>query len=73
MNNNPKTKQEAPYQKNSVSNPRGFQDPYEQICEYLGLNYLGSSFIYSGTERDLFLKNNIYYIKKARSILEIAF
>ena len=55
------------------SYPRGFEDTFEQICEYLSLNYLGSSFIYSGTERDLFLKNNIYYIKKARSILGIAF
>lgn len=53
------------------SYPRGFEDIFEQICDYLGMNYLGSSFIYSGTENTEFLENNNSQIKKATSILKI--
>ena len=35
------------------------------------MKYLGSSFIYSGTENDQFLDNNASYIAQAKKILEI--
>lgn len=53
------------------SYPRGFEDTFEQICEYLGMEYLGSSFIYSGTEDVDFLEKNIVHIEKARLKLGI--
>jgi multimeric flavodoxin WrbA len=46
------------------SYPRGFEDIFAQICEYLGMEYLGTSFFYSGTANDEFLQNNIAYIEK---------
>lgn len=53
------------------SYPRGFEDIFEQICEYLDMKYLGASFVYSGTENTEFLKNNIAQIEKARVTLGI--
>jgi multimeric flavodoxin WrbA len=53
------------------SYPRGFEDTFEQICDYLGMKYLGSSFVYSGAEDDRFLKNNPAQISRAKAILEI--
>lgn len=53
------------------SYPRGFEDTWQQICDYLGMEYLGSSFVYSGTEDEQFLKNNAVHIAKARNILKI--
>lgn len=53
------------------SYPKGFEDTWQQICDYLGMKYLGSSFVYSGTENDQFLKNNAAHIAKAKAILEI--
>ena len=41
------------------------------IFRVLGMEYLGSSFIYSGTEDEQFLKNNAVHIAKARDILKI--
>lgn len=53
------------------SYPIGFEATFEQLCDYLGMEYLGTSFIYSGTENLEFLKNNIIHIEKAKSILSI--
>ena len=55
-----------------TSLPRGFEDPFEQTCEYLGMNYSGTSFIYSGTTNDEFLKNNIHQFQKFRSGLALS-
>lgn len=52
------------------SYPVGFEDLFEQMCEYLGMNYLGTSFIYSGNENEKFLENNIQQIKKAQAVLK---
>lgn len=54
------------------SYPRGFEDMFEQICKYLGMKYLGSSFICSGTEDNEFVRNNVAQIEKARTILGLA-
>ena len=51
------------------SYPKGFEDTWRQICDYLGMNYLGSSFVYSGTEDKQFLKNNAAHIAKAKAII----
>lgn len=55
----------------NTSYPRGFEDTFEQICEYLGMHYLGTSFVYSGTENLEFLNNNIAQIEKAQKILQL--
>lgn len=49
-----------------TSYPKGFEELFEQMCEYLGMEYLGTSFIYSGTENADFLQNNIANIEKAK-------
>ncbi|WP_115332981.1 flavodoxin family protein [Legionella busanensis] len=48
------------------SYPRGFEDIFEQICEYIGMEYLGSSFFYSGIENAEFLQNNILHVEKMK-------
>lgn len=53
------------------SYPRGFEDIFEQICEYLTMQYLGSCFVYTGTENAEFLNNNISQIEKLRLVLGI--
>lgn len=53
------------------SYPRGFEDTFQQICTYLGMQYLGTRFIYSGTENPEFLKNNAIHRAEAQSILGI--
>ena len=50
------------------SYPRGFEDIFAQICQYLGIEYLGTSFIYSGADNQEFLTNNQNEIQKAKSI-----
>ena len=52
-----------------TSYPGAFEEIFSQMCEYLGMEYLGTSFIYSGTEREEFLQNNEANIKKAKSII----
>jgi len=52
-----------------TSIPRGFEDTFQQTCEYLGIKYLGTSFIYSGTEQVQFLANNTVEISKAKEVL----
>lgn len=54
-----------------TSYPDGFERILEQICEYLGMEYLGSSFVYSGTQNEEFLENNKAQIDKAKLILKI--
>lgn len=51
------------------SYPRGFEDTFEQICAYLGMEYLGSSFIYSGTEHEEYLEQNKAQADKAKLLL----
>lgn len=53
----------------STSLPNGFEEVFAQTCEYLGIYYLGTSFIYSGTKNENFLKNNQLELKKAKSLL----
>ena len=53
------------------SYPMGFENTFEQICEYMGMEYLGTSFIYSGTENLEFLINNISQVEKAKLMLNI--
>ena len=53
------------------SYPRGFEDTWQQICDYFGMSYLGASFIYSGVDNNQYLKNNIDHIAKAKAVLEI--
>lgn len=53
----------------STSIPRGFVDTFQQTCEYLGIEYLGTSFVYSGTEDAQFLANNTDEISKAKEVL----
>ncbi|MBA4119008.1 MAG: FMN reductase [Candidatus Puniceispirillum sp.] len=40
------------------SYPQGFEDTFKQICDYLGMAYLGSSFFYSGSVNQEYLTNN---------------
>jgi hypothetical protein len=53
------------------SYPRGFKDTFEQMCDYLGVTYLGTSFIYSRTDNSEFLNNNAVYIKKGQRALNL--
>lgn len=52
----------------NTSLPRGFEDAFEQTCQYLGMEYKGTSFIYCGTEPELEKINNTE-ITKARGVL----
>jgi multimeric flavodoxin WrbA len=52
------------------SYPKGFEETFSQICAYLGMNYWGTSFIYSGIENKAFLKNNRAHIERAQGILK---
>ena len=54
-----------------TSYPKGFEDTFMQICDYLGIKYLGTSFIYSGLENIEFLANNLKQIAKAKTALKI--
>lgn len=54
-----------------TSYPNGFDGLFEQICEYLCMEYLGSSCIYSGAENEEFVKANQMHIEKARVVLRI--
>jgi multimeric flavodoxin WrbA len=53
------------------SYPKGFEDTFEQICEYLGMEYLGSSFVYSGTKHGQYLEQNKAQADKAKLKLGI--
>jgi multimeric flavodoxin WrbA len=48
--------------------PKGFEDAFEQTCQYLGIEYLGTSFIYSEIENQKLLDNNKNEIEKAKLI-----
>jgi multimeric flavodoxin WrbA len=54
------------------SYPKGFEDTFEQICEYLGMEYLGTSFIYSGTKHEDYLEKNKAHTDNAKLKLGIA-
>jgi multimeric flavodoxin WrbA len=52
--------------------PKGFEDTFSQICEYLGMDYLGTSFIYGGDTNKEFLEYNnseIERVKKTASYI----
>lgn len=51
-----------------ATQPKGFEDSFEQTFNYLNMPYLGTSFIYSGTENAQFLKNNQSELEKAKAI-----
>lgn len=53
------------------SYPKGFEDTFEQICEYLGIEYLGSSGVYSGTKNEEYLSQNKAEVDKAKLKLGI--
>lgn len=52
-----------------ASYPKGFEYPFQQTCDYLGIKYLGTSMVYVGEENQEFLNNNKDEIAKARSSL----
>ena len=52
------------------SYPKGFEEIFEQMCDYLDMPYLGTSFIYSGTANKKFLDNNAAHIEKAKKNFE---
>ena len=52
----------------STSMPEGFEKPFSQTCEYMGIKYEGCSFIYHGNDPKL-LENNLKEIEKARALL----
>lgn len=52
----------------NTSLPAGFEKPFEQTCNYMGIEYKGCSFIYAGN--DVALKNqNEAQIQKAKDII----
>lgn len=56
-----------------ISLPKGFEDAFSQTCEYLGIEYLGTSFIYIGDDEyqdEQFTEHNCQEIIKAQSILK---
>jgi multimeric flavodoxin WrbA len=55
-----------------TSLPKGFEDTFEQTCQYLGIEYLGTSFVYVGADGGQFRQNNQQAIEKAKLILSIA-
>ena len=54
------------------SYPKGFEDIFDQLCEYLGITYLGSAFVYSGSEETTFLENNKIHIEKTKKTLNLS-
>ncbi len=55
----------------ATSLPKGFEDTFEQICTYLGMNYRGTSFICSDENNVECYKNNVDEIEKAKFTLQI--
>ena len=53
------------------SHPLGFEDTFAQICAYLNMHYLGTSFVYSGQENRDLLQKNTDQIQKAQHILGV--
>ena len=54
-----------------TSLPKGFVDTFEQTCQYLDIEYLGTSFVYVGENDEHFMQNNQQAIEKARLILSV--
>ena len=52
-----------------TSLPKGFEDTFAQTCEYLGMYYLGTSFIYDGDSSLEFLEHKASAIAEARKII----
>lgn len=53
------------------SYPKGFEDTFEQICQYLGMEYLASRFLCSGTKNEEYLSQNKSEVAKAKIKLGI--
>jgi len=49
--------------------PKGFEDTFSQICEYLGMHYLGTSFIYGGDSNAEFIAHTESAIAKAKATI----
>jgi multimeric flavodoxin WrbA len=49
--------------------PKGFEDTFSQTCEYLGIHYLGTSFIYGGDSNPEFLVHKERAVAKAKAVL----
>lgn len=49
--------------------PKGLEETFKGICDYMGMVYQGFSLIYSGENNQELLKNNQCEIEKARKIL----
>lgn len=50
------------------SYPKGFDELFQQICNYLGMEYLRSILIYSGDDNTEYLKKNDDHMMKVKSI-----
>lgn len=54
------------------SYPRGFEDIFEQICDYLKMVYLGTSFFYGRKDQGEFLEKNKFYQEKMINVLSVS-
>jgi multimeric flavodoxin WrbA len=54
-----------------TSLPKGFEDAFEQTCQYLRINYLGTSYIYGGVDDKTFLAHSTLELLKAQEILRL--
>ena len=52
----------------AASLPKGFEDAFEQTCQYLGIKYLGTSFICDNPNNKAFIENNKQALQKAQLI-----
>lgn len=52
----------------NTSLPKGFEEPFIQTCDYMGIHYKGCSFIYAGDNATLKSQNEAQ-IQKARKII----
>lgn len=53
----------------ATSLPKGFEDAFEQTCDYLKMTYLGTSYIYCEDKDPDLLKSNTAEINKARQYI----
>jgi multimeric flavodoxin WrbA len=49
--------------------PKGFEDTFEQTCKYMGMEYLGTSFICSRADNPEMQASNDRAIERARGVL----
>ena len=56
-----------------TSLPKGFEDTFSQTCQYLGFEYVGTSFVYVGQNEEQFANSNQQAIEKANMVLSAPF